>query len=130
MNAPKPFGCYWELFHVLSGEVVNSGFERDSVVPQPGEWKCKVRGFDYRFTPLYEAPTSDRSHEQGGLMNAQERIELRNAWNGYRSSAAAAEHFVSGHRIVSLKAAKKRLAEQLWQHRDTLVQETTESQRK
>lgn len=52
----KQFGYYWELYHVLTNEVVHSGFEKDdSHVPQRGDWKCKVAGFAYRFTPLYEA---------------------------------------------------------------------------
>lgn len=62
-------------------------------------------------------------------MTKQERIELRNAWNCYRSSVAAAAGYIAGHRVYNLKAAEKRFRALLWKHRDTIVQEITEPQK-
>jgi len=48
--------------------------------------------------------------------------ELRYARNAYKSSVAAADGFVSGRRVASMKIAEARLRDLLWTHRDLLVE--------
>jgi hypothetical protein len=61
-------------------------------------------------------------------MNERECIELRNAWNAYKSTVSAAEGFVSGYRVANLRNAERRLRDLLWKHRDALVQKVTKPQ--
>lgn len=61
-------------------------------------------------------------------MSEDDKRELRNARNAYKSAVVAADGFVSGKRIVALKTAKEHLRYLLWTHRDYIVDQLTEKQ--
>lgn len=52
-HQPKPFGFFWEIVHLESGEVVNDGFSRDPM--EIGEFPHKFAGFVLRVRALFEA---------------------------------------------------------------------------
>ena len=52
--------------------------------------------------------------------------EIRAARNRYRAAQQNAEGFVSGFRVRNLKIAEKELRDLLWEHRDLLIEATSE----
>jgi hypothetical protein len=63
--------------------------------------------------------TETRSQDEGDTASAID--ELRYARNAYNSSVAAAEGFVSGRRVASLRISEKRLRDLLWDNRNLLI---------
>lgn len=60
----KIFGHYWEVVHAKTGQVVNSGFEKgDGLIP--GQMPDKnVKGFNYRFIPLYAPEEGEHGYTE------------------------------------------------------------------